>query len=298
MIDVLRDPLRRANTARRIEQEENTPTLTVNDAREFFRRLEVLFQLKRLSRKRYIKAIAFALLLFATARRVSEVVQIKVSDIDFETHTIRIPVSQTKEGKLLGAKLGKKIAFMTREAEYVLRYYIKANKDEIKRQQGYLFMMPGKRNLKDTFLHKIIKESRELGDLGALDFVVSDGVNRFELKHFRKLFIQEWERRAEKQGMLNERVLVAVRKITGHRPQSDVHRTNYAKITSQEIWEYYKKLYYDIEVLTKGQKEMFRIVGRRTKEYWEHPTESFIQAPLHQVTVNASPMAWFGGLLN
>ncbi len=190
-VDVLKGPLRQANIARKIEQEENTPSLTLEDAREFFRRLELLFKLGRLKKKQYIKALAFAMLLFSTGRRVSEVVQIKVDDIDFKTHTIRIRASQTKEGKLLGIE-GHKIVFMTREAEYVLKYYLRLNDDEIRRQEGYLFMKPGKRSLKDTFLHKIIKKSKDLEYLGAnLNFIVSDGIHRFEPKYFRKLFTQE-----------------------------------------------------------------------------------------------------------
>lgn len=260
LIDVLRDSLRRANTARKIEQEENTPTLTLKDGREFFRRLELLFKLKCLPQKRYFKALAFALLLFSTGRRVSEIVQVRVDDIDFETHSVRIPVSQTKEGKLLKIT-GYRIVFMTREAEYALKYYLETNMDEIRRQQGYLFMTPGKKSLKDTFLHKIVKMSKKLTDYGAnLNFVVSDGIHRFEPKYFRKLFIQEWERRAEKKGIENEKVLAAVRKLTGHRPSNDVHRTNYAKVGNQELWKYYKELYYDLSVLTEEQKRMLGLI--------------------------------------
>lgn len=124
--------------------------------------------------------------------------QVRVDDIDFETHSIRIPVSQTKEGKLLKIT-GYRIVFMTREAEYALKYYLETNMDEIRRQHGYLFMAPGKKSLKDTFLHKIVKMSKKLTDYRAnLNFVVSDGIHRFEPKYFRKLFIQEWERRSEK----------------------------------------------------------------------------------------------------
>ncbi|WP_297534354.1 site-specific integrase [Thermococcus sp.] len=263
-VDVLREPLRRANTARRIEQEGNTPSLTLEDAREFFRRLEVLFKMMRLKKKQYVKSLAFAILLFSTGRRVSEVVQIKVHDIDFEAHSIRIPASNTKEGKLLKIGSGERIVFMTKEAEYVLKYYIKINSKEIKRQQGYLFMQPGKKSLKDTFLHKIIKKSRDLEDLGAnLNFIISDGLHRFELKYFRKLFIQEWERQAERCNLLNERVLTAARKITGHRPLNDVHRTNYAKITEKETWKYYKELYYDLSVLTQEQKRLVGLVEEK-----------------------------------
>ena len=263
LIDVLRDPLRKVNTARKIEQEENTPDLTLEDAREFFKRLEQLFKLGRLKEKQYAKALAFALLLFSTGRRVSEVVQVRVDDIDFKTHTIRIRASQTKEGKLLGVE-GHKIVFMTKEAEHALKYYIKLNEKEIRAQKGYLFMKPGKKSLKDTFLHKIAKKSRDLEDLGAnLNFVISDGMHRFEIKYFRKLFIQEWERRAEEKGMNNEKVFEAVRKLTGHRPSNDVHRTNYAKITVQELWKYYEKIYYNLSVLTEGQRRMIELVKEK-----------------------------------
>ncbi|HIH73368.1 MAG: hypothetical protein PWP49_135 [Thermococcaceae archaeon] len=267
LIDVLRAPLRRANEGRKKEQEANTPTLQLEDAREFFRRLELLFQLRRLPMKRYIKAIVFALLLFSTGRRVSEIAQLRMSDIDFETHSIIFSANQTKEGKLRGVKSGVTIAFMTQEAEKALRFYIENNRDEILKQDGYLFIKPGKKSLKDTFLHKIIQMSREIGDPEVnLNFVVSDGIHRFNLKFFRKLFIQIWERQAEKEGIFNDRVLAVARKITGHRPSNDVHRTNYAKISPQEMWEYYRELYYDISVLTPSQREMLGIIEENKKE--------------------------------
>ncbi|NJE10944.1 tyrosine-type recombinase/integrase [Thermococcus sp. MAR1] len=275
LIDALKDPLRKVNTARKIEQEENTPDLTLEDAREFFKRLELLFQLGRLKEKQYAKALAFALLLFSTGRRVSEVVQLRIDDIDFETHAIKLPAARTKEGKLLGIE-GHKIVFMTREAEYAVKYYLELSGDEIRRRDGYLFMRPGKRSLKDTFLHKIAKKSRNLEDLGAnLNFITSDGLHRFEIKYFRKLLIQEWERRAEEKGMNNEKVFGAVRKLTGHRPSNDVHRTNYARISVQELWKYYRELYYDISVLTEGQKRMIGILPRKTASKPTIPEGSF-----------------------
>ncbi|ALM76059.1 tyrosine-type recombinase/integrase [Thermococcus barophilus] len=298
-IDVLRRPMKEVNVARKIEQEENTPILTLDDAREFFRRLELLFKLKRLPKKRYIKAIAFSLLLFATGRRVSEIVQIKVQDIDFESHAIRIPANQTKEGKLLKLSAGERIVFMTHEAEMVLMYYLKANKDEIQRQQGYLFMTPNKRSLKDTFLHKIVKMSRTLVDEEAnLDFVVSDGIHKFKLKYFRKLFIQEWERQTEKRGMMNDRVLVAARKITGHRPANDVHRINYAKLSLLEVWGYYKELYYNLSVLTEEQRKMLGIMCKKERQvkknnrrqHHEVKTLDFLSIPqrYQQIPVDAN----------
>jgi len=305
LIDVMRDPLRRVNTARKIEQEENTPSLSLEDAREFFRRLELLFKLGRLKKKQYVKALAFALLLFSTGRRVSEVVQIRVDDIDFETHTIKLPRGNTKEGKLLGIS-GYRVVFMTREAEHALKYYLKINGNEIRRQKGYLFMQPGKRSLKDTFLHKIIKKSRDLEDLGAnLNFVVSDGLHRFEPKHFRKLFIQLWEREAEQQGMNNEKVFEAVRKLTGHRPSNDVHRTNYAKITVQELWKYYEKLYYNLSVLTEEQKRMIELVKEKPvskavislqKESVENTTAHHQEAVIRAQT--SGSVLVYTGLLN
>ena len=265
LIDVLRDPLRKANTARKIEQEENTPTLRLEDAREFFRRLERLFKLRKLPKKRYLKALAFALLLFSTGRRVSEVVQVRVGDIDFETHSVRIGATQTKEGKILGISSGTRVVFMTRETEAALRYYIENNIDEIRRQNGYLFMRPNKKSLKDTFMHKIVKMSKKTADAN-LNFITSDGLHRFELKYFRKLFIQTWERVAEEKGLLNDRVLATARKLTGHRPSNDVHRTNYAKISYSEIWNYYRELYYSISVLTENQKEMIGIVKKKERD--------------------------------
>lgn len=257
VIDVLKHPMKEANVARRIEQEENTPSLEVDDAREFFKRLELLFKMGMLPEKRYIKALTFALLLFATGRRVSEIIQVRVQDIDFKKHTIRIPASHTKEGKLQKVTSGEKIVFMTREAEAALRYYLEKYGEDVKRQNGYLFMTPGKKSLKDTFLHKIIKMSGEFEDIGLnLDFIISDGFHEFKPKYFRKLFIQLWERRASELRLMNEKVLAAVRKLTGHRPLTDVHRINYAKITMHELWEYYEKLYYDISVLTEEQKRM------------------------------------------
>ncbi|ASJ07391.1 hypothetical protein A3L08_08705 [Thermococcus pacificus] len=150
LIDVLKRPKREANIARRIEQEGNTPSLDIEDAREFFKRLEMPFQLGELNETQYIKAVAFALLLFATGRRVSEIVQVRAQDIDFKTHTIRILVSQTKEGKIQKITSGERIVFVTKETEAVLRFYLEINKKEIEGQDGYLFMTPGKRSLKDT----------------------------------------------------------------------------------------------------------------------------------------------------
>jgi len=85
----------------------------------------------------------------------------------------------------------------------------------------------------------------------------------FELKYFRKLYIQEWERQEEKKRMNNEKVFIAVRKLTGHRPLSDVHRVNYAKISTSELWKYYKEIYYDLSVLTEEQKMLVGLVERK-----------------------------------
>lgn len=292
LIDVLKRPKREANIARRIEQEENTPSLSIEDAREFFKRLEMLFQLGELNETRYIKAVAFALLLFATGRRVSEVVQVRAWDIDFKTHTLRIPVSQTKEGKIQKITSGERIVFMTKETEAVLRFYLETNKKGIEGQNGYLFMTPGKRSLKDTFLHKIIKMSREFEEQEAnLDFITSDRIHRFKLKYFRKLFIQLWEQRAEDMGLMNEKVLMVARKLTGHRPLNDVHRVNYGKITLPELWKYYHKIYYNLSVMTPRQKQMFGIVKNEKKdEKMERTSKSqnpvlFMQYPPSQNSI-------------
>jgi integrase len=295
LIDVLRDPLRKANTARKIEQEENTPALRLEDAREFFRRLELLFKRGKLSKKRYIKAIVFALLLFSTGRRISEIAQIRVTDIDFKTHSIRIKANQMKEGKLIGMSSGIRVVFMTQETEEALRFYIESNRDEICKHEGYLFIKPRKKSLKDTFMHKIIKMSKKEEDSGAnLNFITTDGLHRFELKYFRKLFIQQWERVAEEKGLLNDRILTVARKLTGHRPLNDIHRTNYAKISSQEIWEYYRELYYHISVLTPGQREMLSITEKNGKEKESkksqyHTTTAVFEATLDLQTQQLYP---------
>ncbi|NJE11885.1 site-specific integrase [Thermococcus sp. LS2] len=254
VIEVLDVPLRKTKDAWIAKLEDDTPDVTIEDAREFFARLEKLFESGKLSESRYVKAVVFALLLFSTGRRVSEVAQITADMINIKLHQVKFEASKTKEGRLRNATGYFKIAFLTREAELALKFYLTKYREEIEKRGGYLFIHQNKKYFKDTFLHKIIKENREI-----MKFEVSDGIHEFEPKFFRKIFAQEWRRQAEAKGIANDRVLTAGRKIMGHSPVRDVHNMHYDALRISELWKYYKHLYYDLRVLTPKQRKLFGI---------------------------------------
>lgn len=102
-------------------------------------------------------------------------------------------------------------------------------------------------------------------------------------------------------GIENEKVLAAVRKLIGHRPSNDVRRTNYAKVGNQELWKYYKELYYDLSVLTEEQKRMLGLIKEVKNKAHTAKNLSLKTIPTHIGTTykqsalqrNTVPECWF-----
>lgn len=263
-----------ADRAGKREQELKTPVLTIEDGREFLRRLERLHDYEAVNLQQYIKAIAFSIVGLTTGLRVSEIARLKLEHVDFENHQIILPTHLTKEGRLLNTKGGSKVVFLSREAEAVLKFYIENYRNRIEYYHGYLFVsnsstLEAGETKTTLFIHKIMQKSRKYGVAGAnLDFQLKESPDiKFSVSYMRKLFIQVWDKRAQKLSLDGYMADMVVRKLTGHSPPSDVHKLHYQKITLSEMWKYYRKIYYGLSFLTERQKELFGLrkdkIGQR-----------------------------------
>ena len=298
-----------ANKAGKREQELKTPFLTIEDAREFFRRLERLHDYEAITIHQYIKAIAFMVVGFTTGLRVSEIARLRLEHIEFENHRIVLPTYLTKEGRLLNTRGGSKVVFLSREAEAVLKFYIENYRNEIEyRQEGYLFVsnaptIKAGETKTTLFIHKIMQKSRKYEAVGAnLDFQLKESPDiKFSVSYMRKLFIQVWGKRTQELGLDGYMADMVVRKLTGHSPPADVHKLHYQKITLSEMWEYYKRLYYNLSFLTERQKGLFGLRrGRTSQRYSPNPglgsgamySPHYVQRSVVPVNLVNSISAW------
>jgi len=229
--------------------------VTIEDVRRLFKEVEDLHRKRKLSTWKYERMLAFLLLMVSTGRRKEEVARIKVDWIDVENGIVKFPVSETKEGRLLGVTEGYEVSFLTKEAQAFLKYFIKKYDERIQANGGYLFISQGKKDISTIFVNRIMNDYRD-----RLKFKLSECSENFEIAYLRKFFAEEWDRRVmkkrgSKRGLGLDVYEIVKRQIMGH-SLSDVHNLHYAHKSEKELKEVYDEIYADVQVLTKEQRRL------------------------------------------
>ncbi|EHR78042.1 hypothetical protein OCC_04265 [Thermococcus litoralis DSM 5473] len=208
---------------------------------EFLRRLERLYEERKVTEYTYQKAVAFVLLGVSTGRRVEEISGMKVEWLNLEEGYIILPLKYTKEGKILGVKDGYKRIPLTEETVAWLKFFLKKYGKFIQeKRDGYLFSSPERKAGNPIFLHKLTKKFKK-----ELKFDI--GGAQFEIKYLRKFFSQEWERRG---GNLYVKF-----ELMGHSPRN-INYLHYTRLGWKEINEEYRRVYYNLSVLTPDQRKL------------------------------------------
>ncbi|WP_457752752.1 tyrosine-type recombinase/integrase [Thermococcus sp.] len=178
--------------------------VTVQDVKNLLNLYKTLYDNKKLDEKNFDRLRLATLFCAVTGMRVFEFVRLRVSDINLENRTVHLRAEITKAKK-------ERITFFTDEVQQLLEDYIKkyhlTSEDSLAR-------LPQ--------LQRPFKYKKELNQ------------QKLRLKHMRKFFSQEWDRRNGN---------TTVKKILmGHSITDDINALHYSHHTTKELKEIYDKV--------------------------------------------------------